>query len=148
MFASVLFLLSCVMTSRFLEKRKMRIANVLYSVLFVFTLCVLVFAFDFPLLEQLMSNLFGEAAYDELHIIALRVVNQTVYGVSVITMISITTSVQLGFAIYTATKKLVFRLIKRVAARKFSRVYSVEKIGVHRFYPITRINRLYCRMLN
>jgi len=147
-FASVLFLLSCVMTARFLERQKMRIANVLYSVLFASTLCVLAFVFDFPWLKGLMSYLLGESAYNELHIIALRVVSQTVYGVSVMTMISVIFSVQLGIAIYTATKKIVHKLTHREPARKLSRVYSIKKIDAPSFHPVLRINQLYCRMLN
>lgn len=146
---SVIFLLSCIITARFLKSRKMKLASALYALLFSVTLVIIMLAVDSKIIGFSFSNIFGESLYNELHRMILRMFAENIYGFSVVTLIAISISVQLAITIYCATKKAVRHFFASVSAeRKFKKVYFRYARSVRNLYLPKRINLLYCRMLN
>lgn len=149
MLVSVVFLISCIITARFLKRRKMKLASALYSILFSVTLVIIMLAVDSKMIGFAFSNILGGSLYSELHRAILRMFAENIYGFSVVTLIALSISVQLAIAIYCATKKAVRHFCASVdAERKFKKVYFRYAPSVRNLYLPKRINLLYCRMLN
>ncbi len=144
----VLFLITSIFTARFFEKNKMHLASVLYSVWFTVLLILLSFSFDVPLLTQAWTNLIGAQMHQSLHIWSLQVLTGTFCGVSAYIIITFVLAFQLGIIIYSMTKKVVYRLLRRDINLKLSIVFVKRIQNARVFYSYFDLNRLYCRMLN
>lgn len=146
---SVIFLISCVITARFLKSKKLKPASALYALLFSVTLALITLAVDSKIIGFAFSNILGESLYNELHRAILRMFAANFYGVSMVTLIAVSFAVPLAFVIFGATKNAVRRFFASVGAeRRFKKVYFRYAPSVRNLYLPKRINLLYCRMLN
>ena len=146
---SVLFLISCVLTARIFEKRKMRAAAITYSVLFISVLFVLAFAVDIPILARALNNALGTKMYRDLHSAIAEAINTKLYGFSMIGVICVMFIVQsIAAVVEMARAVAVICFKKKALVRKFKKAYFKFARSVRNLYLPKRINLLYCRMLN
>lgn len=148
MVPSILFLISCVFTARFLEKRKMHVASVIYSAVFICLLAVLLLAVDIPIIQTSISNMMGAYKYAQVHDFVVEVINTDEYGLSTITVVAVVFAVQVIAILIQAAKVVVTFFIKDLSSPEFSKKTITLASPVRVLYLPKRINLLYCRMLN
>ena len=148
MAASVLFLISCIFTARFLEKRKMHVASVMYSAVFAGILIVLLLAVDIPIIQTAFSNMMGAREYAQAHEFVRDVVSTDEYGISTITVMVVVFVVQIITTLIQAAKAVVTLLIRKTTPAKFKKRKLSLASPVRTLYLPRQINLLYCRMLN
>ena len=142
----LIFLLTCVATTRYLEKRRMYIANVLYTVTFVVVLTTVLLSTDQLFLATAMQNMFGKA-YPFLHEVAREVMNSPVLGMNLFGVILLIFAVQSAATVVGAVNVVKASFRKEVLARKFKKIYVARVSHVIRLRMSRSINLLYCRML-
>ncbi len=144
-----MFLLSCVITARYFERKRMHTASVMYSVLFLITFTFALFSLDYSVVRVGLSNMFGEELYLELRHTVLGIINTSYFGISFTTLFSVVCILQSIFAIIGLTRCIVrYCFVKQKPLRKFNKAYSRFVLLVRNLYLPRRINLLYCRMLN
>lgn len=148
---SILFLVTCIISARLLERRRMRVAAVFYSVMFITVFSYLLLATELGILRVALTNLLGAQTYELMHNVALDAMNESYFGVTIAGILFLTIGVQVALAVLEAASAAV-RCIRAFARRrrgyKFRKAYfklasSVRKLVVHK-----RINLIYCRLLN
>ena len=75
----VLLCVCSVFAGRYLEK-KMKVASIAHSVLFIFMGFFFLFNSGFTLIDTAMINMFGQEAFDEIH--EALAASETIYGVT------------------------------------------------------------------
>ena len=148
MILTVIFLITCVITARIFDQRKMKAAAVAYSVVFIVVLSVLAFTVDYPLISRAMSNIFGINNYNEIHSAICETIQTPVYGFSMIGGIAALFFVQLTASVLEMARAVVSCFKKEYLVRKFRKAYVSFAQHAHRLILPRRINLLYCRMLN
>lgn len=141
MWLCVLFLLSSVFLARLFEKRKMKFASIAYSVLFTFMLFAFIFVFELPFFKVALVNLFGEMLYAEMITIFLA-------ESELITFLGFLLAVQVAIAILSTSTAIVNKLKKRDPLSLKEKNRFFKAIREYTVLSSTKINRLYCRMLD
>ena len=146
---NLLFLLTSIVTARFLDKRKMRAASIMYSTMFIIMLFVLLFTVDIDLVRQMMMNAFGSEVYQLVHNAFVDAISTPAYGVYIIGSVILTVAVQVSVTVLAPVSAIVRYLIKKKnILHKFKKAYVRLVHQARSLYIVTPINRLYCRMLN
>lgn len=145
----ILFLLTSIVTARFLERRKMRAASVAYSTMFIIMFFVLLFTVDIEPVRRVMLNIFGRPVYYGIYNAFSDAVNTPAYGVYMIGGIILTIAVQLAITILFPVRAIVrYFTRKKAYLNRFKKVYTRLVRNVRSLYISYPINQLYCRMLN
>lgn len=148
MLLNVLFLLTSIVTARLLEKKKMRVASMAYSVMFVFLLVVLLFTVESEAVGRLMVNVLGEDVYRAIHPAFLDAVHTPQYGLLIVGALALTLALQLSVAVFH-TAKLVYHFVKQNSfLQKAKQIRFTLLRPVRDMFLFPKINLLYCRMLN
>ena len=145
---SILFLISCIITARFFEKRKMRVAAVLYAILFAVVLSLLLFVLDFSITSTALTNILGAKSYRVLHDFLLDVLHTGFYGISVLSVIGLSVAVQVAVILLETTKQVLRYLVNHTYKRKFKTVRIRLASFVRQPFYSQKINLRFCRMLN
>lgn len=148
MLLTVIFLISCVVTARLLDKKNMQIASIAYAVMIAVILFALAFICDVPFIGDVMSEIFGRYNYFSIQYLLREAIDAPVYSVFIVSAIAFTFAVQIAVTIFcfvdTIThlfKDRAYYYKKRKDFFKLRPLVSIAKI-------IRKINLLYCRMLN
>ncbi len=145
----IIFLLSCILTARYLDKKKMQAASVLYSVLFIITFTFSLFAIDYEIIKESMINIFGEPFYGELRRSVLGILNTDCFGINLTTVFVAACILQTVIVIIGLTKRVVsYFIVEKKPSREFYKAYFRFVLLVRNLYLPKRINLLYCRLLN
>ena len=145
---TVLFLITCVMTARLLEKKKMYVASVMYSVMFVILLTALLFTSDIELVNRSLSNLIGIKTFLQTKEILLYAFESAGYGLCILIALLFTFILQFSLSVICTVVTIV-RFLKKgrevilTKKEKYGYLYIPRAFYVHK-----PINLLYCRMLN
>ena len=146
---TVIFLISCIITARYLDKKRMQAASVLYSVLFIITFVFSLFAIDYGIVKEGMINIFGEQFYGELRHSVLGILNTEFLGINNTILFTAACILQTVIVIIGLTKRVVsYFIIERKPASEFYKAYFRFVLLVRNLYLPKRINLLYCRLLN
>ena len=146
---TVIFLLSCIITARYLEKKKMQAASVLYSVLFIITFTFSLFAIDYNVIQNGLINIFGEQFYGELRRSVLGILSIECFGISLKLFFVSACILQTAIVIIGLTKRVVsYFIVEKKPSREFYKAYFRFVLLVRNLYLPKRINLLYCRLLN
>lgn len=146
---NVLFLLSSIVTARIFEKKKMRVASVAYSVLFIVMLAVLLFTVDVDAIRSTMIWLCGKTSYFNAHFAFMDAIRMPLYGAFIMGALVLTLVVQLAAAVFCAAKEIVYHFFKQnTHFQKTKKARRTIVHPVHDLFLIPNINLLYCRMLN
>ena len=141
---NVLFSLTSIMTARFLEKKKMRAASVLYSTMFIIMFLILLFTVDIETIRNMMSSIFGEEVYNLTRNAFVYAITTPVYGVYIIGSVLFTVVVQIAVTLLTPVGEIVRYLIrKKSCIHKFKKVYVRLVHHARSLCIATPINRLY-----
>lgn len=148
LFVTVIFLITCILTARVLEKNKMTVASIGYSVMFVMLFSALIFTSDLEPVSIALTNLMGEVPYLQLKEALLYALHSPGYGACIITAFLLTLLLQVAVSvIYTVTSFARFfkkaRRAHHFGSKKVGSDCEYRELYVHR-----PINLLYCRMLN
>lgn len=148
MLITAIFLISCIITARLLDKHKLRLASAAYSVLFVVLLTALLFTIDVELVGRSISNLVGTKTYLQTREALLYALHSAGYGTCITLALLVTLFLQLliPFLFAVATVVALFKKGKeaRISKKdKYRLPHALRELYVRR-----RINLLYCRMLN
>lgn len=148
MWYTILYLIFCIITARMLDKKQMRVATVLYSVMFVLLLPLILFSIDIEAVRQALSNVMGEHAYLEVSSLFHDVLNSSGYGICIAIALVTSFVLQLVVSLFWAVETLV-NYIKERSVYYLSKKKRVEIPCLARnIYISKRIYILYCRMLN
>ena len=143
----LMFLLTCVVTARLMEKKKMTVAASLYTVVFVALLTVVLLTSDNTFITTAMQNLLG-SMYLPAADFAAGVMGASFFGINLLGLLTLVFVVQLALTVITVTTAVVEYLGKKSPERKFNRVH-ITRVSHALFLPISRkYNLLYCRMLD
>lgn len=148
MILTVIFLITCIITARVLEKKKMRAASIAYSVLFVIFLVALLFVTDLKPLQTALINTVGVKIYFSVRFSLLEAINATGYGMIIAGAILFTIALQLFATVVCVVDKLVEIFKKSSFQYKSRRDIFKRILFTHEVFLAKRINLLYCRMLN
>lgn len=148
MLLTVILLISCILTARLLEKKKMRVASVMYSAVFIVLLVAVLLAVEVETIGFAISNIIGEDAYLQAHEVLLNAINSEGYGTCIYIALLFTLFLQITtFFVHTVYEIVWFD-------RSESAAYFPKKyVAKHSFKPrvlylTRRINLLNCLMLN
>lgn len=145
---TIIFLLSSIVTARLLDKKRMHVASIAYSVMFVIILSVLLFVVDFEFIRRLMINIVDPQTYYKVHFAFMDAINAPFYGLFISGALLLTFVVQLAVTVlYTATV-IVFHYLQKNSFTCKKNAYFKLAQSVRSLYLSNRINLLYCRMLN
>lgn len=144
----LLFLFSSVVTARHFEKRKMSTASVLYSILFIITLLMSLFALDDSVINAGLINIIGEEMFGELRNTIQGIISTDFGGFSLLALFGVSCALQIAFVIFVATSTIVSYFVAKKPIRRFIKAYFRFVLLVRNLYLPKRINILYCRMLN
>jgi len=152
MLVCFLFLLTCILSARYLEKKRMTLAAAFYSVLFIFMTFFFLISVNIPYVHTALRYLLGEEIYDILHKFALEAINASIYGIGVLWAVGVIFIIQSVSVVIITAHSVAKRLFK------FKKVVRAEfrKLRPHAEYKIPslqqrvplRIHLLYCRLLN
>lgn len=146
---TVLFLISCVLIARKFEKQKMEMASLAYSITFVFIMIVLLFTVDIDIVRRGMINIFGDQMYMDVRGALMEALNMAYYGVTVVSLLTVTAIVQFIIAALDAARAVVRHCFpKKSVTVKFKKVYPIFNQIDHSLHLPKRINLIYCRILN
>lgn len=148
MLVTILFLISCVITARVLEKKNMRVASVTYSVLFVILLAALLFTVDLELISRALSNMMGAKAYLQVKDALDYVIHSAGYGFCIFIALLLTISVQITLSLICTVVTIVKYFVKRSLELLTKKDNYRCPFTLRALYRQRYINRLYCRMLN
>ena len=145
----IIFLLSCIVTARYLDKKKMQAASVLYSVLFIITFTCSLFAIDYDIIKEGMMKIFGEQLYGELRQSVLGILNTELFGINLTTFFVAACILQTVIVVIGLTKRVVsYFIVEKKPSRDFYKAYFRFVLLVRNLHLPKRINLLYCRLLN
>lgn len=146
---NLLFLLSSIVTARILDKKKMRVASVAYSVMFIVMLAVLLFTVDVDVIRSMMIQLCGKTCYFNVHFTFVDAIHTPLYGAFIIGALVLTFVVQLAATVFCVAKEIVYHFSKQNSRyQKAKKARPVFVHSVHDLFLSPNINLLYCRMLN
>lgn len=149
MFLNFVFLISSIVTLTVITRRRMLAATVLYTMLIGILTLVLLFTLEVDVIRLLMSGIFGEDNYILVHDIFSEAIATPIYGVFIVGAIALTLFVQIAVMILYPIHAIVCYLTKNTSVyQKFKKAYVKFVYSVRRTCVPTRINLLYCRMLN
>ena len=146
---SVIFLLTSIVTARLLEKKKMRVASVAYTVMFIIMALVLLFTADAESIRNIMLRVVGSRWYFDIRHTFLDAIRAPLYGVYMMSAILLTFAIQLSVTVIFTAKAVVYHLTKH---RAFE--YTIKKVHNRLLHEVCslkmsrNVNLLYCRMLN
>lgn len=145
---TLIFLISCIITARLLEKKKMRVASVAYSVTFILLLFILLFVTDIEPISRALANMLGANAYGEIKLALIEALRSASYGTCITIAILLTFFLQLAVTVFCAVSTIVrffkkWSVTYRSKREKFRIIYPIRNIYIRK-----PINLLYCRMLN
>lgn len=148
MIVTILFLISCVITARLLDKKKMRVASIAYSVLFVVLLTALLLTSDLELISRALSKIMGTKAYLLTKDALLYAFHSAGYGFCIFIALSFTFFLQISLSLIYAVVTIV-KLFKKGNVALLSKKENYRRLYTPQaLYLNQDINRLYCRMLN
>lgn len=145
---TVLFLISCVITARMLEKKKMHAASVAYTVLFVVLLAALFLTVDFEPINRALTNVMGAKTYLQTQNALLYALRSDGYGTCIISALLLTFIIQLALPVAFAVTGLVRILFKKQETKQSKKDKYRSSRLLNELYLKRYINLLYCRMLN
>lgn len=134
--------------ARMLDKKKMRVASVVYSVAFVLLLTALLLTVDIEPIRHAFIKLIGVNAYLNINLAFNEALHSAGYGTCIGIALALTFILQLSLTVFCAVSTIV-RFFKKwneaqVSKRdKFRITHPIRNIYIRR-----PINLLYCRMLN
>lgn len=148
MILSVVFLISCIITARVFDKRKMHVASVLYTTLFVLMSVALVFVTDIEPVRNFFADALGAHAYSVIRSVLLSAIHSSTYGTAIAIAIILTAVLQLVTTVVCVVSTIIgfFKKsgIQTLAKKMEDRLaYPIRALLLAR-----QINLLYCRMLN
>lgn len=148
MLLTVIFLISCIITARLLEKKNMRVATVAYSVMFIILLYVLLLVIDFAPTNQAFTKLLGEEVYLETKEALLYALNSQGYGTCICFALFLTLFLQLTTALTIAVTGILHLLTGKKEGFFQKREKQLSPRKPREVCLNNHINLLYCRMLN
>lgn len=148
MLISAIFLVSCIITARLLEKKKLHVASAAYSILFVIVLAVLFLTSDVEPIQQTLSGMMGTKAYLQTKEALLYALRSAGYGTCILVALFFTLFLQISLPLIYAVATIVRRFKKGREAVLSKRdqyrcPYPSRTVALPK-----QINLLYCRMLN
>lgn len=148
MLLTAIFLVTCVITARVLQEKKMRVASVIYSILSVVLIVAILFTSDFVPVRYAFENLMGEEYYLNIKDAILHALYTSGYGTCTLFAFFITLFLQVVISvIYVVT--IVVKLIKVGKEVYLLKKDSNSHSYIYRVLSLKKdINILYCRMLN
>ena len=149
MIGTVLFLISCVVTARLLDKKNMRVASVSYAVMFAVLTVVLLFTVDAEPIRDLMVRLVGRNAYVNAHFAFREAINSSIYGIYIVSALTLTFILQLFVTVFYTAKTIVTYYFKKNSFSENKKKVNPGRVGdTRRLYLSQKINKIFCRMLN
>lgn len=148
MLLTVLFLISCVITARIFDKKRMSAATIAYSVMFVVLLTALLLTVDFGPINQAFTNIMGEEAYLQTKEAFICALDSAGYGTCIYIALFLTFILQVATAMTLAVTGLVRVLSKRKEIYRSKREKRESSYFPRERYLKKRIHLMYCRMLN
>lgn len=148
MLITVIFLVSCIITAQLLEKHKLRVASIAYSVFFVVLLAALLFTVDLELISRALSNMLGAKAYLQVKDALDYAIHSAGYGFCIFIALLLTISVQITLSLICAVATIVKYFVKRSLKLLTKKDNYSCPFTLRALYRQRYINRLYCRMLN
>lgn len=148
MLLTVIFLISCIITARLLEKKRMKVASIAYSVLFVVLLTALFLTVDIAPISQACINIMGNESYLQTREALIYALRSPGYGTCIYIAVFLTFVLQAATALTLAVTEIVRVLSKE---KEICRAGKESSEGYRAFREPDRrkpINLLYCRMLN
>lgn len=148
MLLTVIFLISCIITARILDKYKMHVASVGYSVMFIILFFALLFTVDIEPIRIAFSNVMGEAPYLEVKEALLYALRSPGFGTCIVIALLLTAFLQIAVSVIFAVTAIISLL------KKGKKIYFIKKDEhscsclMRALYINRSINLLYCRMLN
>lgn len=143
-----IFLITCIVTARVLEEKKMRIASVIYSILSVILIDALLLTSDLAPVKYIFKTLMGEECYLYIKSAIFDTLYTTGYGSCILFAFFTTLFIQVVISFIYVITNIV----------KLSKIYEVSYIPEKNNYRCLHIyqtlclkkniNLLYCRMLN
>lgn len=145
---AVIFIISCVISARILEKNKMRAASIAYSVMFVILLSALLFTVDFEPINHAFSRVIGMARYLEVREALLYAMQTPGYGTCIAAALLVTLLLQLLISAAYAVS-VIANALKQEKGVYLSKKDKRKTISyTKKIYLRKQINLMYCRMLN
>lgn len=148
MLITVIFLISCVISARLLEKKKMRVASIAYSVLFIVFFAALLLTSDVEAINRTLSAIMGAQTYQLTRNALFYAYHSAGYGTCILIALFFTLMLQLALPIICA----VARIVKLFGRGKVALISKKDKYRrscrPRALYLQRHINLLYCRMLN
>lgn len=148
MLLTVIFLITCIVTARLLEKKKMRVASIAYSVMFIIFLSALVFVSDFSFIRDILTDVFGTYAYYSARYIVIEAVDAPGYSIIISVALVLTVVFQIAATVYCFVDTIVSYLKKKHHDHKKWKEALKRTLPAYDAIITKRINILYCRMLN
>lgn len=145
---TIIFLVSCIITARMLEKKKIHVASVAYSVLFVVLFAALFLTVEFEPVSYALTRFMGAESYLQTKQTLLYALSSAGYGTCIISALLLTFVLQVSLAVALAVKGLV-RILSGKKEAYLSKKDKFETAQLIRgLFIQKRINLIYCRMLN
>lgn len=148
MLLTFLFLISCIITARLLEKKKMRVASIAYSVLFIILFAVLFLTVDLEPITRALTNVMGAEMYLQTKSALLYAIGSAGYGTCIISAMLLTFIIQLVLPIALAVTGLVRILFKKKEEHTSKKEKYKRARIQYGIFVQKQINLIYCRMLN
>lgn len=148
MLLTVIFLISCIITARLLEKKRMKVASIAYSVMFIVLLTALLLTVDFAPVSQAFTNIMGEETYLQTKEAFIYALHSPGYGTCIYIALFLTFILQAATALTLAVTGLVRVLSAGKAAYRHKKEKRESSYLPRELYLKKRINLMYCRMLN
>lgn len=135
-FMSLILLCVCsVFTGRYLEKR-MKIASIAHSVLFIVMAFFFLFNSGFTLIDTAMINMVGQEAFDEIH--EAFVATKVIYGVTMSSLFVMELAVYIILCI-VALVALVKGFKKLICKLRVRNIVVTEDILLKEDHPTTNL---------
>lgn len=148
MWYTALYLVVCIIIARQLDKKRMQVATILYSVMFVTLLPLILFSIDFEPVRLALTNAMGVQTYTNVHNLFYEIMHSSGYGICIAIALVVSAVLQILLSLFWAVESLV-NFIKERAVYYLSRKKRIETpCLVRNLYISHRIYILYCRMLN
>lgn len=148
MILSVMFLISCIVTARVFEKRKMHVASVLYTTLFILLLAALAFVTDIEPIRNSLANALGEYAYTVIRSVLFSAIRSSTYGIAIAAAIVLTAVLQLVTTVACVVSTIIGFFKRSGISDLAKKLRDRLAYAMRTLFLMKRINLLYCRMLN